>query len=160
MAVTYEQMQAMHALLDADNARECMDAMLNWYAKASFDNAQYLLGKCQKLSEITFMHCDAAKRRYEEASRWLVKLRKFERDPRTILAAMTPVCMALYPEGNADRYCKAEQDFFAEFKALLHNPKAFTWEDSGDWAVSFGYDDYIRRVLGQEEQVNESSRSL
>lgn len=79
MAVTYEQMQAMHTLLEADNAREGVDA--------------------------------------------------------------------LYPEGNADGYCKAEQDFFAEFKALLHNPKAFTWENSGDWAEGFGYDDYIRLVL-------------
>lgn len=155
MAATYEQMQAMNTLLEADNARECVDALLNQYAKESFDNAQYLLGKCQKLSEIAFMHCDVARRRNNEAARWLVKLRKFGKDPKTTLAAMMPACMALYPEGNADIYCKAEQDFFAEFKTLLHNPKAFTWEDSGDWAESFGYADYIRLVLGQEEQVDD-----
>lgn len=151
MALTYKQMSAIHTLLEADNARECVDALLNQYAKESFGNAQYLLSKCQILSEIAFMHCDAARRRNKNAARWLVKLRKFEKDPRTILAAMTPVCMALYPEGNADGYCKAEQDFFGEFKALLHNPKAFTWEDSGDWAESFGYGDYIRLVLGKEK---------
>lgn len=42
MAATYEQMQAMHTLLEADNARECVDALLNQYAKESYNNAQYL----------------------------------------------------------------------------------------------------------------------
>lgn len=42
MAATYEQMQAMHTLLEAENARECVDALLNQYAKESYNNAQYL----------------------------------------------------------------------------------------------------------------------
>ena len=151
MAVTYEQLEAIYSILEADNTNDCIDFLLTRYAEISFDNAQYLLNKCQKLSEIAFAQCAEKSRRNEEAARWLVNLRKFKKDPETTLAAMMPVCITLYPEGNADRYCKAEQEFFDEFKALLHNPKAFMWEDSGDWAESFGYSDYIRLVLGQEE---------
>ena len=43
MAVTYEQLEAIYSILEADNTNDCIDFLLTLYAEMSLDNAQYLL---------------------------------------------------------------------------------------------------------------------
>lgn len=142
----YELVQA-DGLVESENAWEIMERMIRRYAKKDLESAQHLISLIPDVAESALDIVGKRSGDNYRAAHWLLMQRKMEPDKEGyFFASMLPVCMVLFPNGNAKGGNEAEKEYFDLFLEQFRNPKVFNWKDDGDWAKSYGYDKYLRLV--------------
>ena len=145
--LTEKEEKWLRQIATSQNATDAVEFIVKEYSENGVDNALHLLNLIPKISEILVKKVSNVARNYSQAAFWLMCQREMEDDKDgTLFASMVPVCMAMFPSGNADGKSNAEKKYFEQFLHLLSDKKQFSWEKDKSWADMFGYTDYLRLV--------------
>lgn len=137
-------------ILKWEDADEAVLYLVRNFAMNSTTNAQLLLSEIPKIAEAMLNRITERASIHAQASYWLMCQREMEPDKSGMFfASMLPVCMARFPSGNSEGYCKAEKDYFDLFLTLFRDKKQFSWEKDKGWADMHGYTDYLLLVESQ-----------
>lgn len=144
---------AIKGLLSTCNPKEVVRTVIIEYTKNSVENCQFLLKLIPEIANHSIQILEKEKMEKSQAIFMMMFEQSvgIEENEDTYFASMIPVCMTHFPEGNAKKHSKAEENYFSLFCTLFKNRKAFSWERDKVWADSYGYTDYLRLV---EKQMN------
>lgn len=151
MITQYEE-GLLNEILNWNDADEAIEFLIKNYAKGNVANARFLLGMIPGIADMAIEKMTEHASKHSQASYWLMCQRGMEPDKSGMFfASMLPVCIARFPNGNAEGCCKAEKDYFEQFLSLFQDKKQFSWEKDRAWADTHGYTDYLLLV---EKQLN------
>lgn len=135
----------IQAILKRDDVADFMKQLVKAYSTTSWihalDLGEFAI-ECMKASEKLLTEQLSTVR---SALHWSVISQYLNKsDPSTLLAAMMPVCMCLFPDGYVhDDDSLAMKFYYAKFIELLTNKKAFDMSRDKEWLDTFGYTKFV-----------------
>lgn len=121
--------------------------LLDVLSKRSYKAGQQFLDHIGKISSNMISNVLENSCKYKEAADWAIIQQSLTADKRTRLYTMLPICQVCFPDGNADKCCEAQKRYFKEFVNLLKDRKLFDMSKDKEWADSYGYTEYIQKVI-------------
>lgn len=132
-------------ILTDENADTIVAKVNREYASSSYENASRLIDSIPVIVREAMKHFEKLNATIHRGLWASVMLPTIDvENKRTRFAVLTPIVMAICPNGT-DIGCSAtEKDLFNEWKELLLDKKVFSWGKDESWADSLGYTDYIK----------------
>lgn len=142
--LTNEQRRAVMYILGQENSDEVVLELIERYANESVNNCRTIIKSSNKAIDIMIRLQERDTMEWALATEMVINQAYMNKsDVSTYFASMVPVCMCMFPHGNADGGTLAHKEYFNEFLRLLNNPKAFDIVADAGWAKEFGYYDYL-----------------
>ena len=149
MITPYEK-GILDEILKWRDVAEVIDYMLAEYAKGGATNVVHLLSRIGDLAGVQVAQSEKRVSEYSQAAHWLMAQRELKPDKTgSFFAAQLPVCMVMFPNGNADGHCEAEKRYFRQFLEAFSDKNQFRWDRDRSWADMYGYTEYLQLVERQ-----------
>lgn len=149
MITPYEK-GLLDEILRWDDAEEAIDYLLYEYGKKDVQNAKHLIGEIGDIASTALEQKQEAVNKYAEAAHWLMAQRDMKPDKTgQFFASMLPVCIAMFPNGNAEGHRTTEKRYFQQFLDAFSDKAQFSWDRDRIWADHLNYTDYLQLVERQ-----------
>lgn len=139
-----------HMLLDSilnwENFEEAIQYLIFEASKQRPDICPVLLGLIPQIAANRLKRAETEQRKKEQALHLAVCSEQMDTADPSYFAAITPICMEVFPDGTADKHCEAEKRYFENFKLMLMDKKYFDFKRDASWAHQYGYEDYLLLV--------------
>lgn len=153
MISPYEK-RILEEILNWNDVDEAIDYLMAEYAKKGAANALHLLSRIGDIASVQVAQSEKRVVEYSQAAHWLMAQRELKPDKSgTFFATLLPVCKIMFPNGNADGYCEAEQRYFRQFLEAFSDKNQFRWDRDRTWADMYGYTEYLQLI---ERKMNKN----